>query len=242
MSLVIPVVSASGAKSTVTVPDPTVTAAPATAAERYGWGTPVWSDDFASLASTKWSVYDSAGHAGNGRRTPAAVKVANSILTITADAQGNSGGLASRFGQLRGRWEVRMRCSAGSVNYHPVLLLWPMDGSGTVDSPGGEIDFVEITDSASRQSVNFFLHPPEAVSTGQLYGNTKVDATQWHNWAFEWTATKMTAYVDGNPWYTTTRNSWFPTVRMGLCIQLDNMGGNVSAGGNMQVDWVRTYT
>ena len=122
----------------------------------------------------------------------------------------------------------------------PVLLLWPMSGSGTVDSPGGEIDFVEITDSAARQSVNFFLHAPD--DAGRVSGNVAIDATQWHNWAFEWTPTKMTAYVDGNPWYSTTNKAMFPAVRMGLCIQLDNMGGDIRAGGNMQVDWVRSYT
>lgn len=68
-----------------------------------------------------------------------------------------------------------------------------------------------------------------------------IDATAWHSWAVEWTPEHITAYVDGNPWWTSTDPMTFPPRPMHLCIQLDNFGGDTSSGGRQTVDWVRRY-
>jgi len=78
---------------------------PATAAAAYQWGAPNKSDDFddpSSLAG--WNLYNGPGHAGNGRRTPSAVSVADGVLTITGDSRGNSEGMSWSPGQTFGRW------------------------------------------------------------------------------------------------------------------------------------------
>lgn len=204
-----------------------------TAAASNNWGSPNVTSDFSSLAG--WHVYDGQGHAGNGRRTPAAVSVSDGILTITGDAAGNSGGMGSNSGQRYGRWEVCARSSAGAETYHPVLLLWPDAEDWPV---GGEIDFMEITDPA-RQYVEGWLHyGPDDRREG---GGVVVDATQWHSWAVEWTPDRIVYYVDGRPWWSTTNTAHFPPRSMHLCIQLDNFGGDTSQGGQLMVDWARQY-
>ena len=47
------------------------------------------------------------------------------------------------------------------------------------------------------------------------------DATQWHNWAVEWTPTYIATYLDGKEWWRTERTEIFPPGPMHLCIQLD---------------------
>src|SRR5262249_37949328 len=151
-------------------------------AATYGWGAPDRSDEFAGPSSlSSWHLYDDPGHAGNGRRTPSAVSVGDGVMTITGDAKGNSEGMAWSPGQKYGRWEVCVKSPASSPNYHSVLLLWPDDGD---NQAGGEVDFMEISDP-SRQSVDGFLHYGH--SDQQDYGNVRMDATQWHSWAVEWT-------------------------------------------------------
>lgn len=208
----------------------------ATAADAQGWGIPNRTDDFTGPGvSDAWYVYDGSGHANNGRRTPAAISVGESVLTITGDAAGNSAGMAWKQGQMYGRWEVCARSPQGSANYHPVLLLWP----DAEDWPiGGEIDFMEIWD-ASRQKVDIALHYD--VDDKRDIGVIDIDATQWHSWAIEWTPERITAYVDGREWWHSTDTAKFPPRPMHLCIQLDNFGGDVSQGGQMQVDWAQRY-
>lgn len=207
---------------------------PVTAAEILGWGAPTRADDFddpAALAG--WQVYDTAGHAGNGRRTPAAVDVAGGLLTITGDAAGNSGGMAWRPGQLYGRWEACVRTPPASPNYHAVVLLWPDRRSSS-----SEIDFMEILDP-TRQTVTGVLHFEKREPRGTLHTEIAVDATQWHSWAVEWSPLGVEFYLDGARWFEAHEH--IPSIPMVLCVQLDNFGGDISQGGQMMVDWVRQY-
>ncbi|MCW2718281.1 glycoside hydrolase family 16 protein [Pseudonocardia sp.] len=226
---------------TTTAAPPTKKAAPAptaagtgtgtTAAQQLGWGTPTRSDDF-SAGLDQWGVYDGAGHGGNGRRTPDAVSAADGILTITGDENGNSGGMSWGDGQKYGRWEARVRSTAGS--YHPVMLLWPTAENWPI---GGEIDWMEISDPL-RRTADTFLH--YGANNNQVQGSVDVDATQWHNWAVEWSPQGVTTYLDGKVWWKTTTTSILPPGPMHMTIQLDNFGGNPKST-QMQVDWVRQY-
>ena len=204
---------------------------PATAAAAYGWGAPNRSDDFDDPSLAGWNLYNGPGHDGNGRRTPSAVSVADGVLTITGDPQGNSEGMSWSPGQTYGRWEVCVRSPAASANYHSVLLLWP------ARSGGGEIDYMEIADP-TRQRVDAFVHYG---SNRQEAGHIGIDATQWHSWAVEWSPDRIATFVDGAQWWETTNTAHIPTGLMRMCMQLDNFGGDVSQGGQQIVDWARQY-
>jgi len=218
-----------------TAPPPT-SGSGTTAAETYGWGAPSKLDDFTAGALPGWGLYDGAGHSGKGRRSPSAVVVRDGVLTITGSADGTTGGMAWGPGQRYGRWEGRVRTPVGDGDYHSLLLLWP----DAEDWPrGGEADFMEISDP-SRRSTDGFLH--YGANNSQLSASVAVDATQWHNWAVEWTPTRLTYFVDGRAWFTTTRTDTLPPGPMHLCVQLDWFpSGGRSTPSSMQVDWVRYY-
>lgn len=207
-----------------------------TAGETLGWGTPNRDDEFNDAATLpNWTVYDGPGHAGNGRRTPAAMSVADGMLTITADTRGDSGGMGWFPGQLHGRWEACVRSSTAPASYHSLVLLWP----DAEDWPrGGEVDFMEIVDPA-RQVVEFWLHWG---TDGQKdTTSVPVDATQWHSYAVEWTPSHLIYYVDGEPEWLITDLSRLPPRPMHLCLQLDYFGGETGEGAHQSVDWVRQY-
>jgi len=210
---------------------------PNTAAAAHGWGPPNRIDDFTDPASLdQWTVYDGPGHDGNGRRTPAAVSVADGILTITGDSEGNSGGMAWLPGQLHGRWEACVKSSPSGPGYHSLLLLWPDAENWPV---GGEVDFMEIADP-TRQTVEGWLHygPNDERESSTL----PIDSTQWHSWAVEWTPQRITMFVDGVQWWQTADPAHLPPGPMHLCIQLDSFGGDLGGGGTMMVDWARQYS
>ena len=207
-----------------------------TAAQVNGWGAPTRSEDFTGDLG-QWSLYNGPGHDGNGRRTPSAARIADGILTINGDADGNSEGMAWGAGAMYGRWEARMRASAGDRDYHAVLLLWPdnEDEGGY----GGEVDFMENSDP-TRQNTEMFVHYDDEDT--QLHGDVDVDATQWHNWAVEWSPDHITAYLDGKQWWSTSLPAAQPPGPMHMTVQLDQFrdGGGLIPS-NLQVDWVRYY-
>jgi hypothetical protein len=210
--------------------------AAASAAAKFGWGTPDREDDF-SAGTDQWSIYDGPGHAGQGTRSPSAVSVDGGVLTITGDSSGTTAGMAWNPGQKYGRWEGRVKAPASDPSYNALLLLWP-DAENFPE--GGEVDFMEMMD-ASRQETNMFLH--YGADNSQVNGTVQIDATQWHNWALEWTPEAITAYVDGEEWFRTTDTGILPPGPMHLCIQLDWFPkGDSPKESTMQVDWVRQYS
>lgn len=213
---------------------------PLTAAQ--DWGAPNRVDDFTDTASLGgWSLYKAHGHDGNGLRVPEAIGVADGVMTITGDLQGNSGGMAWWPGQTYGRWEVCAKSSVASPNYHSVVLLWPDSENWPAD---GEIDFMEILDP-QRQTVTASLnHRSPKIPTApgddpNFRASIQIDATQWHSWAVEWSPARVAGFVDGMRWFEVTDH--IPQNAMHLCLQLDNFGGDISAGGQQIVDWVRQY-
>ena len=93
-----------------------------------------------------------------------------------------------------------------------------------------------------KGGVIMFLH--YGSSNSQLHGEVTIDATQWHNWAVEWTPDHITAFVDGKQWFHTEKKEALPPGPMHLCIQLDwfprSARGTVKTS-TMQVDWVKQY-
>ncbi len=206
------------------------------AAAKYGWGKPNRVEEFDGPLDKSWGLYDGPGHGGKGRRTPDAVSLENGVMTITGDPNGNTEGMAWDHGQKYGRWEGRVKAPASDRSYNALLLLWPDAENWPV---GGEVDFMEMSDH-TRQSTDMFLHYGH--DNSQLQGNVKIDATQWHNWAVEWTPDHIAAFVDGKQWWRTDNTKALPPGPMHLCIQLDWFPhGGVVQTSHMYVDWVRQY-
>jgi hypothetical protein len=212
------------------------------AATTFGWGGIVAGDEFSNTGapdSTKWSVFNGAGHHGKGIRSPQAWSVANGVATVNGDDAGTTGGMSAKFAQQKyGRWESRMKTNARDPQYHPVMILWPNDNSS---SNCAEIDYAE--GSADTSKMKFFLH--HACGEGsavQTTAATPVDSTQWHNYAVEWTPAGITGYIDGVKTFSDTNPAHQPTVGMHQTLQLDWFpDGSPTKPSQMQVDWVRVY-
>jgi hypothetical protein len=166
------------------------------------------------------------------------VSVADGVVTITGDDDGTTGAISWHPGQRYGRWEGCVQADPGKGGYNALFLLWPVAENFPV---GGEIDFMEMMDH-TRQKTNVFLHYGK--SNKQVSGSVVVDATQWHNWAVEWTPTYVATFLDGEEWWRTERAEIFPPGPMHLCIQLDwfpKSGRSEVQTSTMQVDWVKQY-
>jgi hypothetical protein len=214
----------------------TATSAPGvTAAAKFGWGTPSRSDEFTGDLS-QWGLYDGPGHAGKGTRSPGAASIQDGVLAINGDSAGTTGGMAWGKGAQYGRWEGRVMAPASDPSYNALLLLWP-DAENWPE--GGEVDFMEMSDPA-RQKTDMFLH--YGAGNSQLHGQVNIDATQWHNWAVEWTPDHIAAFVDGQEWFRTTDTSTLPPGPMHLTIQLDWFPkGDSATPSAMHLDWVHYY-
>jgi hypothetical protein len=202
------------------------------AARKNGWKL-VDRDEFTGSISTKWGRYDGEGNAGKGRRSPDAIGVRNGAAVIHGDTAGTTGGMAWEDDRRTGRWEMRAKFPKGDAQYHPVLLLWPKKGG----SGDGEVDFAETT--SASDSVSFFLHHG---SGDPKSAKKQIDITQWHNYAVEVTADRVTGYVDGQKWFESTARDTLPREAVHPVIQLDWFPkGDSPEPSDLLVDWMRIY-
>ena len=125
-----------------------------------------------------------------------------------------------------------MRVSDRDPQYHPVLILRPVD-----DAPcDGEVDFAEASHDTTL--MHFFNH--YSCDNLQTTAAKTIDATQWHNYAVELTAAGVVGYIDGVEWFRDAAH--VPPTPMHQTIQLDWFPDSpTTRQSSMQVDWVRFY-
>ncbi|WP_254785609.1 glycoside hydrolase family 16 protein [Arthrobacter sp. ok362] len=206
-----------------------------------GWGPAVAGDEFSYAGApdpAKWKVYKGPGHAGKGIRSPMALAVGGGVVTVRGNAAGTTGGMSARFAHRQyGRWEARMKTSARDPKYHPVLLLWPNNNKSPTCA---EIDYAEGT--ADTTQIKFNLHHACSGPNFQARAARRIDTTQWHNYAVEWTPAGITGYLDGLVWFTDTNPTHQPRVGMHQTVQLDWFpNGTPTKPSQIQIDWIRVY-
>ncbi|MDN5917794.1 MAG: glycoside hydrolase family 16 protein [Pseudonocardia sp.] len=209
---------------------------PNTAAQKLGWGEPTRRSDFdGTEVPPDWHPYGpEPGHDKKGTRTPEAITVADGAMSINATQDGTTGAVSWHPGQQYGRWESCVRSDKGEGGLNALLLLWPVAENFPV---GGEIDWMEIGDD-SRQETGFFLHYGE--NNDQESATVQNDATKWSAYALEWTPDKITVFVNGKEWYSTTEKDHLPPGPMNMTMQMDYFpeAGGPSA---MHMDWAHQW-
>lgn len=220
------------------VPKTPTTSTPAPASPQAKGRTLTGGDEFnysGKPDTKKWGMYDGAGHAGKGRRTPNAFSVDGQKLIVKGNGGGETGGMAYRTGQKFGYWEAKVRVPRGDSQYHPVLLLWPDKEDFPV---GGEVDYYETTTASNK--VDFFLHYSSANKT--THDEVAVDQTKWNTVGVEWTSKGIIGYMNGTEFFRDTDTSHLPPRSMHMTIQLDYFPKAGSpAPSSMEVDYVRQY-
>lgn len=224
-----------------------------TAAAALGWGTPDWADEFDYTGAPDTAKWDNAptggmpGHAGNGRRIGYCTTVGGGMMTLHGYPGGDTGWCRQKLPTRYGRWEIRLRSRnlASSGNpYHVLALIWPTSERWPED---GEYDWVEYMnpDSAKLSAFLHYPHNPGAVQ--QEYAETPAQMGEWQNIAFEWTATGLVGYLNGQQWFryaggaTSTRRNIQDMPEGYLTFQLDNFYGTGMREAVMDVAWVRFW-
>lgn len=204
-----------------------------------GWRV-VFEDEFAGAAldTSAWRVYDSEGHAGNGKRSPSAFSVQDGNLVVTAQmVQGVlvSGGMALRTAYTYGRYEFRVRTEADPSGVTSgVVLTWPTSENWPVD---GESDIYETGTTPSRTPFGTYIHYD---ASNKEYGfQHAADGTAWHDMAMEWEESAIRIFRDGALVWTLTDRAAIPRVPHNLCIQLDAFKPSMTGVVHMYVASVR---
>jgi len=233
------------------------------AAARLHWGDPIreWSDEFDYTGRPdpdKWKLPPAEGwpgHAGHGHRRPENVTVADGMMILVAKPNGDAPWVMSKFDTRFMRVEVRSRSTntgTSGPTYHVLHLVWPSrDGW----PGGGEYDLMEYSDPDTRRPGGFLHYPHDSGIPVQQeqWKKDGIDVTEWHNWAFEWTAGGLKVWVDGVEVFSKSGGAKsvgdgrrkdiqdMPKGRLTHQLDMFKPNGTTMRAAKMEIDWVRFY-
>lgn len=202
-----------------------------------------------------WTQYNGAGHAGNGRRSPSAVKKFQGKLVITASRENGqtvSGGLSHRgLSQRYGCYRFRVRTDHDYSNVTSgVVLTWP---SHSTKKQGGENDIYETTHRYSkRKPFMTFIHKPgdhSNNSSNQHWYRHDAQGDRYQIMTMVWTPDEMIIRREGldirgrhSTDQFSVRAANIPHVAHHPAIQLDARNRNaLAAPVRMELDWFEVY-
>lgn len=245
-------------------PTPTTSppAQPTTAASRHGWGAALaGSDEFdvsGPVDSQRWQVPAGeeggtpgcqAGPGGNGRRCAKNASVSGGVLALTGEENGDTGWVRNRTDRRYGRWEVRSRSRDAGESGAPYRVrhaVVPSSGNAAAD---GEYGWIEYANPETACLGALLRYPNSSTGDAVYRERCPVDVTEWHHYAFEWTATGLVGYLDGVEWFRVDGGAG-PGNRLdvqampsgALTAQLDNLTGEDGLRpAVLEIDWIRLY-
>ncbi len=207
--------------------------------------TPFWRDDFNGTALSKdWSVFGGAGN-GHGAKAPQNITVHDGYADLVDAPVGgvwHGAGMCACRASLStyGRYQIRAQLDPGPHS-KGVALLWPAEGEWPED---GEIDFLETAGIGDEQrtTVNFTNHygsvDPVTKKHPTQRSTYKVDLTQWHTYAVEWTPGGITYYVDGVLAAQQLGHAPAGPMWLGMMISLSEEG-HPDRPIHFRIDWVQ---
>jgi hypothetical protein len=169
-------------------------------------------------AHQDWHTFKSTGNLGQ-HWDPAMVSISRHVLTerIQGDV---AGGVGSTHYQLRGRWDVDFRISAGAGKF--VLLL-----AGREGTPFNELDFAEgkVGDSTRREII---ATRHWGVGRSHLRQHrVRANFTRWHHVTVVWKKRKMNVRLDGVRFAHFIRH----ISKTPMALKIQTAGANVGGGG-----------
>jgi hypothetical protein len=223
----------------------------------------VFEDTFTGTAldKSKWAAWDSAGHAGNGLRKPAAFSVADGVCTILAHWDSTLGKIVSGGASAKNANGMKLRHRPGSrreyvVRFDPdpsgtmsgVCDTWPWDIAGgeigkkadgmTINARWGELCWPETGRNVEgRRPVRCFIH---LAGGGQLYAPIDVDGSEWHTYTMDWRVGEVDIFLDGRLAHE-FRDAKIPTVDHSVTMQLDAFENHSIPDVRMQLKSVRVW-
>lgn len=236
----------------------------------------VWHDEFEgdSLDLTKWRY---ATHNSGGSEQQAYtvgrsenVRLENGKLILEAHKDGYKGWTWSSgridtcqlAGFKYGRLEAKLRYDVvsgafpafwtiGTCAYYPTGedVVGVKKSKGTQWAQNGELDMFEGRGTNKTIAQGGWYNQDDGKGNQQLiFGEGKnIDASEYHVYAFEWTPTSITSYIDGVATGTkdiTNIKSWQRPMYLILNMAVGSTGGTPAAdctSMKMEVDWVRVY-
>lgn len=204
---------------------------PVNAQTTYGWGKPLWQDDFVGPRKDIWKV-----HNGHG-----SVRNQHGMLTLNTGHRGTVSATLEGAGHDVGRWEIRLRSRRYETGHTPYRVRTELIPAAGRDQHCGARNIALESYRLGGRRVHFYIHtlPDRSFTahTGLNLGNDR-----WHTFAVEVTEKHISWFVDAHVLRTERRSAALSGVPLTVRFRMVGEPGKKMNRSRMQMDWVRYFT
>jgi hypothetical protein len=204
---------------------------PVNAQTTYGWGKPVWQDDFVGPRKKIWAV-----RAGNGN-----VRNQHGMLTLNTGRSRTTAATLRMKGHETGRWEIRLRQRAYESGHAPYRVRTELIPAGKRDQNCGARNIaLESFKLGGNRAHLYIRNLPDRSFNAHTGVNLGKDV--WHTFAVEVRKKRISWFVDGHVLRTERRSAALSGVPLTVRFSMVAQKGQRMNQGRMQMDWLRYFT
>lgn len=203
---------------------------PINAQTTFGWGKPLWQDDFVGPRKGIWKV-----------KGPGVVQNQVGMLTLNTSNRRSVSATLTQHAYRTGRWEIRLRSRRYATAYENYRVVTELIPAGDRKQHCGAKNVSLETYRLGRDKARFYLrNRPDVQFTARRGLNLGAD--QWHTFAVEVTKKRISWIVDSHVVASERRAAALSGALFTLRFKMKAVPGERMNPSRMQMDWLRYYT
>ncbi len=203
---------------------------PINAQTTYGWGKPLWQDDFVGPRKSIWQV-----------KGPGVVQNQVGMLTLNTTKRRSVSATLTGHAYRTGRWEIRLRSRRYATAYEDYRVVTELIPAGQRKQFCGAKNVSLETYRLGRNTARFYLrNRPDIQFTSKRRLNLAAD--QWHTFAVEVTKTRISWIVDSHVVASERRPEALSGTLFTVRFKMKAVPGQRMNPSRMQMDWLRYFT
>jgi hypothetical protein len=203
---------------------------PINAQTTFGWGKPLWQDDFVGPRKNIWEV-----------KGPGVVQNQVGMLTLNTAKRKSVSATLRDHAYRTGRWEIRLRSRRYAAAYEDYRVVTELIPAGQRKQFCGAKNVSLETYRLGSNTSRFYLrNRPNIEFTAKRRLNLGAD--QWHTFAVEITKTRISWIVDSHVVMSERRPEALSGSLFTVRFKMKAVPGQRMNPSRMQMDWLRYFT
>ena len=203
---------------------------PINAQTTFGWGKPLWQDDFVGPRKGLWRV-----------KGPGAVKNQVGMLTLNTATRRSVSATLTGHAYRTGRWEIRLRSRRYATAFEDYRVVTELIPAGERKQHCGARNVSLETYRLGRNKARFYLrNRPDIQFTAKR--RLGLGADRWHTFAVEVTNKRISWIVDTHVVASERRAAARSEALFTVRFKMKAVPGARMNPSRMQMDWLRYYT
>ncbi len=223
-------ISSANAESPAVRMDHVAVPGPINAQTTFGWGKPLWQDDFVGPRKGIWKV-----------KGPGVVQNQVGMLTLNTSNRRSVSATLTQHAYRTGRWEIRLRSRRYATAFEDYRVVTELIPAGERKQHCGAKNVSLETYRLGRNKARFYLrNRPDVEFTAKRGLNLGAD--QWHTFAVEVTKSRISWIVDTHVVASERRAEALSGTLFTVRFKMKAEPGARMNPSRMQMDWLRYYT